>query len=199
MNDFTYENNPQGKLENYEWDNVWWEKTNNTDKPRIMHLGDSISCGIRNNWNRIEGIEWYDDNCGTSKALDNPYLLPLAINFGRQQRSCDAIIVNNGLHGWHLSADDYAKHYEKLLVGLMEEFPQRRIFVLTTTSVTNSEERNNIVIERNKAAEALAGKLGLKVIDVYPLSTTLNHVDGVHLDADGYLALCEKIREALKA
>ncbi len=199
MSEFTYENNPTGNLETYEWDNVWWEKTKNTDKGRIMYIGDSISCGIRNNWNKIDGIEWYDDNCATSKALDNPYLLPLAVNFGRQQAGCDTILVNNGLHGWHLSTEDYASCYEKFLLELKDAFPERRVLLVTTTSVSNNETRNNIVIERNKAATLVAEKLGINVIDVYPLSTTLTHVDGVHLDANGYIALCELIRSELKA
>ncbi len=199
MDNFTYENNPRSELETYEWDNVWWEKTGNADKGRIMYIGDSISCGIRGAWNKTDGIEWYYDNCATSKALDNPHLFSLVTGFGHQESYCDAILVNNGLHGWHLSVDEYANYYEKLLCGLKNEFPERRIFVVTTTCVTNSSSRNDTVKARNAAAVSLADKLGIDVIDVYPLSKKLTHTDGVHFDAEGYAALTDKIRTDLKA
>ena len=197
MSRFTYEPDSTTPLETYEWDNVWWEQTNSTEKGRIMYIGDSISCGIRYVWNNLEGIEWYCDNCGTSKAIDNPYLLPLAVSFGRQQKSCDAILINNGLHGAHLSVEQYAEHYEKFLCGLKAEFSDRPIFVVTSTSVSDVSQNSN-VIARNTAVNAIAEKHGVKVIDLYPLSSTLVHTDGVHLDNDGYLALTEHIRNELK-
>ncbi len=200
MSEYTYETAPTGALETYEWDNVWWEQTNSSDKGRILYIGDSISCGIREVWNKTEGIEWYDDGCGTSKALDNPYLLPLVLNFAHQQKYRDAILVNNGLHGWHLSSPDYAEYYEKFLSELKKEFPSTPIFIVSTTSLTDSfAEREPIVLERNAAAKAIADRLGFYYIDIYSTSKTLVHTDGVHLEKEGYIALMEKIRAELKA
>ncbi len=48
MDGFTYEKNDiSRKLENFEWDNVWWEQTANASAKRIAYIGDSISCGTR--------------------------------------------------------------------------------------------------------------------------------------------------------
>ncbi len=198
MSDLTYENTPSGALETYEWDNVWWERNNDKDHRRIMYLGDSISVGIRNAWNNVENIEWYLDNCATSKAADNPYLLPLAVSFKKQMLSCDAVLVNNGLHGWHLSIEEYSSHYKNLLCALKAEFGDTPMIIVTTTCVTNDDERNAIAVKRNEAAKALADKLSLPIIDLYPTSTELVHRDGVHLHPDGYLKLTEVILAELK-
>jgi len=48
MSDYTYaaENREQA-LEKYEWDNVWWESADSTGVPRVLYIGDSISCNTR--------------------------------------------------------------------------------------------------------------------------------------------------------
>ena len=48
MSDFTYENMDRStKLETYEWDHVRWEHAATDDVPRVLYIGDSISCGTR--------------------------------------------------------------------------------------------------------------------------------------------------------
>ena len=48
MSNFTYETeNTTKKLEKYEWDNVWFEHTENETADRVMYIGDSISCATR--------------------------------------------------------------------------------------------------------------------------------------------------------
>ena len=34
-------------LEKYEWDSLWWEQTGESQKPRVLYIGDSISDGLR--------------------------------------------------------------------------------------------------------------------------------------------------------
>lgn len=197
MSEFTYEEAVLGRLETYEWDNVWWERNRDLEHPRVMYLGDSISCGIRSVWNKIEGIEWYVDNCGTSKALDNPFLLNLAISFCHQQRRCDGILINNGAHGSHLSNDEYESYYEKLIMGLQKEFHKIPI-ILVTTTFSPDDSRNAVVILRNEAVMRISKKFSLPVIDLYETSKNLTYVDKVHLDNEGYGVLAEKIRADLK-
>ena len=48
MEGFTYQWDERGaRLETYEWDNVWWEHTEDRRAPRALIVGDSISCGFR--------------------------------------------------------------------------------------------------------------------------------------------------------
>ena len=48
MSDYTYEfENRSNCLEHYEWDNTWWDSADVTGTPRVLYIGDSISCGAR--------------------------------------------------------------------------------------------------------------------------------------------------------
>ena len=63
---------------------------------------DSISCEKKTALNAISDGEILFDGFGTSKVLDNPYYFPSLSLFARQESSRNAVIFNNGLHGWHL-------------------------------------------------------------------------------------------------
>ena len=74
MSSFTYETeNRCERLETYEWDNVWWEHADTEGVPRVLYIGDSISCATRRTATGAAGETIFFDGFGTSKALDNPY------------------------------------------------------------------------------------------------------------------------------
>ena len=202
MSQFTYEyENNAAALETYEWDNVWWEQTSKNDVPRVLYIGDSISCNTRRIATATSGGEMLFDGFGTSKALDNPYFFDSVRMFARQEKHRDAIIFNNGLHGWHLDDDTQYPHcYEEAVRLLLDEFKDTPIIILLTTSVADGE-REERVKRRNKAAAEIAAKYGLAVIDLYTASVEaveFRTADGVHFNADGYKKLAEKIVGDLK-
>ncbi len=197
-------NDTQNTLETYEWDNIWWEHAENTEAPRILAIGDSISCGWRTALNEYYNGSRYVDGFGSSKALDNPYLLPSIRLMASQMPQCDVVLFNNGLHGFHLSVDQYRAHDQTLLRALKEEFADKRIFVLLTTPVRDGSDlselakRTEDVIERNFAAIDVAETLELPIIDLFtPLLTRpeLYSDDGVHLSQEGYGLLASIIAE----
>ena len=121
MSEFTYETSDTSRnLETFEWDNVWWEQTANETSKRILYIGDSISCGTRRLITSLSKSEILCDGFGTSKALDNPYFKSSLELFMKQQNKCDAILFNNGLHGWHLSDEEYEKCYDDMLLFLLK-------------------------------------------------------------------------------
>lgn len=202
---FTYEkNDTQNTLETYEWDNIWWEHAENKNAPRILAIGDSISCGWRTALNRYYDGKRYVDGFGSSKALDNPYLLPSIKLMASQQPQCDTVLFNNGLHGFHLSTDEYREYYIELLSKLKEEFANKKLFILLTTPVREGDElakRTKTVIERNYAAIDAAEKLDFPIIDLFtPLLAhpELYSGDGVHLTEDGYALLAKTIAENIE-
>ena len=202
MSAFTYETkNNNVPLETYEWDNVWLEQTEITDRPRVLYIGDSISCGIRQKASAAAEYRVLIDGFGSSKALDNPYLPPAVSLFGRQQNNRAAILVNNGLHGWHLEdTTEYRQHYDAFLCFLEKEFPATPIFVVTTTRVEN-EERHARVLARNKVAKELAQAHGMPCFDLYPISVEQKEhqiEDGVHYTREGYVIFAKAICAFLK-
>lgn len=197
MSRFTYQSEINGTpLETYEWDNVWIEQTANLDGKRVLYIGDSISCGTRNIATSISEGRYLFDGFGTSKALDNPFLFDSIRLFVSQLTKTETVIFNNGLHGWHLNDEtEYPKFYEKVIQFLLSEFEGKKIFLVLTTSVADSD-REKRVKARNKAVCELAEKYSLPVIDLY--STSVEYVnfridDGVHYISDGYRKFAAEI------
>ena len=205
MSDFTYEFEKRTQaLETYEWDNVWWEHADTNGVPRVLYIGDSISCQTRQKATSAANNEIFFDGFGTSKALDNPYFADSVRIFAKQQGERKAILFNNGLHGWHLDdTTEYAQDYEKMLVFLLEEFKGTPLFLLLTTYVADAERDKRVQV-RNEVVLKLAEKYNLPVIDFYSIVKEHKDLlipDGVHLQAEGYQLLAEHvvkiIREAI--
>ncbi|MBE6590767.1 MAG: SGNH/GDSL hydrolase family protein [Ruminococcaceae bacterium] len=183
------------KLETFEWDDIWFEKTSATPEMRIAYIGDSISRGTRRLITALSDGKILCDGYATSKALDNPCLFPQLSLFAKQQGHCDAVLFNNGLHGWHLDDEkDYSELLEKTLRFLKEEFPSSRLILVLTTFLAN-EKQTSRVKSRNAAALAIAEGLGIEVLDLYSLTEANKELlieDGVHFKKEGY----EKIAAA---
>lgn len=202
MSEFTYEQeNNSYELETYEWDNTWIEEANNVDAARILYVGDSISCGVRRIATERSGKKIMFDGFGTSKGLDNPYFLDTLRMFAAQQPKRDAVIFNNGLHGWHLDDEkEYPAFYEEAVRFMLKEYEGTPIFLVLTTAVAD-EERLARVQKRNETALAIAEKYGLFVIDLYKVSsenTDVRSADGVHFWTAGYEKFADFIIASLK-
>lgn len=144
----------------------------------------------------------YTDGTVYEKALDNPYFFDTLRMFAAQQPKRDAVIFNNGLHGWHLDDEtEYSERYECAVRFLTEEFSGTPIFLVMTTAVKD-EERENRVEERNRVARSLAEKYRLFVIDLHGVSVAnaeLRSVDGFHFSREGNEKFADCILAALEA
>lgn len=197
MSNFTYEAKDSKTIyETYEWDNVWLEHADDKETKRVLYIGDSISCMTRRKATAKTGDTVYFDGFGTSKGLDNPYFKDAIKLFTKQQPGRNAIIINNGLHGWHLEDEtEYKAYYEEMVKFLLEEFKNIPLFILLTTRVRD-EERGKRVVVRNDAAKRVADKYGLTVIDLYAVSKSMPEFlspDGIHPETEGYEALATEI------
>ena len=197
MSNSTYEfENKNNELETYEWDNVWWEQTNRNDVARVLYIGDSISLATRNFATIGAKDKILFDGFGTSKAVDNPFLFDSIRIFAKQQKYRNAVLFNNGLHGWHLDDDtQYMYYYEKMVKFLIDEFKDTPIFIVLTTSVTD-EKTEQRVKRRNEVALKVANKYGLPIIDLYSISAKFSELhtdDGVHFNDDCSKKFAEQI------
>ena len=202
MSNLTYEfENRAESLETYEWDNVWWEHANVSGTPRVLYIGDSISCATRRIATATANGEIFFDGFGTSKALDNPYFFDSVRMFATQQGERKAILFNNGLHGWHLDDEsEYAEYYEKMLRFLLDEFKGTPLLVVLTTHVANPECEER-VLARNRVAKSLAEKYNLPVVDFYTITKNNDNFlssDGVHLVQEGYQLLARELVSVVK-
>ncbi len=199
MSEFTYEkNNSQEIYETFEWDNTWIEHAVDTDTPRVLYIGDSISCPTRRRATLDCGEKIYFDGFGTSKALDNPVFRESLKVFTRQIPRIDAIVFNNGLHGWHLDETQYGEYYESFVKFLIEEY-KVPVFIVLTTYI--KQERYERVKARNAKALAVAEKYSLPVIDLHKTSLENAHLiaaDNIHFTDEGYLIFAREIIKSVE-
>lgn len=197
MKNFTYEgNSTENMYEKYEWDNTWIEHANGSDAKRVLYIGDSISCQIRQHATELAKEMVLFDGYGTSKAIDNPYFIDSIKLFAKQQGRCDTVIFNNGLHGWHLDDEkEYGLYYDSMVRFLLEQFKDIPVFLVLTTHVGNVEREKRVNL-RNKSVIKIAEKYNLKIIDLYSESLKLhNMLDefGVHFSEAANSILAGKI------
>lgn len=199
MIEFTYESTDNREIyETYEWDNTWLEQANNAITDRVLYIGDSISCQIRQLATKVSNSKLLFDGYGSSKGIDNPYLKDSIRLFAAQQGKRKAVLFNNGLHGWHLDDKiEYKKHYEDIVKFLLEEYKNTPLILVLTTHI-GDEEREKRVIARNNVVLEIAEKYNLPVIDLY--SEALKQHErldeyGVHFDEEGNINLAKKITD----
>ena len=195
MNEFTFEKNLSAVLESCEWDKTWIDRTADKETKRVLYIGDSISCATRTIASELSDYSLIFDGFGTSKGLDNPYFKPSIKAFAIQEPRCDAILFNNGLHGWHLDdTDAYLKHYDSMISFLLEEFQNTPIYIALTTAITDPWDCR--VKVRNESAIKIASKYGLDVIDLYTPIDANRHLvtpDKIHLTDEGYRLIAREI------
>lgn len=200
--DFTPANR-SGK-EDYEWLRCWCEDVNDSSLPRVALVGDSITEGyFRLVHDKLKGIA-HVDYLATSYAV-NTITFKKAVGAFLSDTDYKVIHFNNGLHGYHVSVDDYFKSIEEFLLNYDGN---SKIVLANVTSVyVNGLEKINPdwaekVETRNKVVKTLTEKHGWALSDMYsqaldmPLSA--RNTDGVHFNEDGYDLLAEIAVNAIK-
>ena len=194
----------------YEWVNFWWENAPDTTLDRIFVIGDSITNGYRPILQRIlkEKDILVDMTVGSRSVTDPAleaefrYALGEANNFKYK-----LIQFNNGLHGSHLSANEYEIGMRKHIEIIKELQPQAVLILATSTPYTpkGSEgtidlNRNKQVIERNEIIKKLSNELSLPLNDLFQAiagKSEYPQPDEVHFTAQGYEYLAKITVEKL--
>ena len=147
--------------ETYEWASIWLDHADDLSTARVLLIGDSISCGYTNPvTKRLEGVARVD-RLGTSRSVTDPALFKEIIYVLGECRY-RAIHFNNGLHGVHISDEDYGASLRQC-VRLLRQYGQgARLVWASSTPVTVEgypaaleAEKNAQVLRRNEVAAGL--------------------------------------------
>ncbi|MCD6423896.1 MAG: SGNH/GDSL hydrolase family protein [Anaerolineales bacterium] len=190
-------NQTEVKLEKNDWSNIWIENANQSEKTRILFVGDSITDGYYTQVKENLSPEYYLGYYVTSKFIGNPdFQTELTTILDRYE--FEIIQINNGLHGWDYSIDDYQKGLEELKGILDDHAPNALIIWCMTTQVRvednleSLDKLNQDVTLRNQSALEILGENGVLINDLY--QGMLKHpeyyrYDGFHFNDAGKEAL----------
>lgn len=189
--------------ERIEWSDIWIMNADEADHPRLLMVGDSI---VRGYYSNVEKLLDGKADCArytTSKFLGNPdYLGELSLIVKRYD--FDVIHINNGLHGWVYSEDEYKESLVELLKVLKRDAPKAKLIWCMTTPVRVKDDletfadNNARAIERNKIAAAVMKENNIPMNNLYDI--VVNHPeyfsnDGVHFNNEGKTAQAKAVAE----
>ncbi len=193
--------------ETIEWCNFRWEEAPDLTLPRVLLIGDSIANSYHQAVVReLKGIANVD-LMATSKAIDDPALLR-EIAYVMDGYDHRIIHVNNGLHGWHLTTEEYGIGVAALLANLRQLRPSSQLIWAMSTPVTVRDEparlcmdKNPMVLQRNAVAGQRISEVGIPVNDLYAAAVNQDSwrsLDGYHYNETGQRALGRLVAESLR-
>jgi lysophospholipase L1-like esterase len=195
------------KHEDIEWSNIWISNTNNTDRPRVLLVGDSIVAGY---YPAVEKHFSGKVNCAqyaTSKFLGDPdYLSELGLILNRYK--IDVVHINNGIHGSGYTEEQYRQGLCELLKALKRDAPEAKVIWCMTTPMRKGgdlsqfdKSANDRIIERNRIAAEVMNSNKIAINNLY--DEMKDHPeyfadDGVHYNEAGKEVQVRKVFEIIE-
>jgi len=197
---------PHISRESIEWCNIWIADVNDSSLPRVLLIGDSITQGYGPKVAEALKGRATVARLTTSKSLGDPVLLAeVALVLG--QCAFDVVHVNNGLHGWGYSEDEYRRSFPELLATIRKHAPRAKIIwamttpVRTTPDLKEFSERTERVIARNKIAAEITAQEQIPVDDLFSLVKDHPEYwrgDGVHFNEKGVAAEAQQVADSIR-
>ncbi len=181
--------------ESIEWCDIWISHANETNLPRVLLIGDSITRAYYPGVEKHLSEKAYVARLATSRFVSDPVLLQ-EIALVLDNTKFDIIHFNNGMHGWQHSEKEYEQALPKLLETIQKCSPNAKLIWANTTPLKVSpplpaDNQIQATDERIAARNAIASKLmqakGISVEDLNApmLGHPEFHSDNVHFNDQG--------------
>jgi len=193
--------------ERIEWSDMWVTDAETEAAPRVLLVGDSIVKGYYNGVEKALGESAHCARYATSKFLSHPdFLAELGLLLHRYP--FDVIHINNGLHGWGYTEEQYRAGLEALVAFIKKESPDSKVIWCLTTPVRDSKDLSKPDAEsqprveaRNAIAAEIMAKHEIPVTDLHAavVGDDANFSqDGVHFSDAGRAIQAEKVAAAIR-
>jgi lysophospholipase L1-like esterase len=203
---------PPAAKESIEWCDVWISHANETNLPRVLLIGDSITRAYYPDVEKNLAGKAYVGRLTSSAFISDPILLK-QIRMMLEEYKFDVIHFNNGMHGWQHSEKEYAAAFPKFLKTIRQYAPNAKLIWADTTPLKVSpnlpaDNQTQATDERIAARNAIALRfVAAQNIHVDDLSMPMRghpelHVDNVHFNEQGITIqakqVAAQIEKALK-
>ena len=185
---------PPAAKESIEWCDIWISHANETNLPRVLLIGDSITRAYYPQVEKRLTGKAYVGRLASSAFISDPALL-MQIKMVLSQYKFDIIHFNNGMHGWKHSEKEYEEAFPEYLKTIRECAPNAKLIWANTTplkaSPASSENFTIATDERIAQRNAIAAKFvqaqGIPVEDLNtPMQGHPEYHDGdVHFNSRG--------------
>jgi len=186
---------PPFSRESIEWCDIWISHADETNLPRVLLIGDSISRDYYPGVEKRLAGKAYVARLSTSAFISDPVLLQ-EVKMVLSEYQFDVIHFNNGMHGWQHSETEYQRAFPNFLKTIRQCAPDAKLIWATTTplKVSPNLPPNNLtqatderIAARNTIALKFVQAKGIPVDDLNALvqGHPEYHSDNVHFNAGG--------------
>jgi hypothetical protein len=180
--------------ESIEWCDIWISHANETNLPRVLLIGDSITRDYYPDVEKHLAGKAYVARLATSRFLSDP-VLAREIALVLEATAFDIIHFNNGMHGWQHSEAEYREAFPGFLATIKSHAPRAKLIFATTTPLKESKAAPNDTTQASDERIAARNAIALeclkgKGIGVDDLHAAMNghpeyHSDNVHFNGQG--------------
>jgi lysophospholipase L1-like esterase len=188
-------NTPPPPHESIEWCDIWISHANETNLPRVLLIGDSITRDYYPEVEKQLAGKAFVARLSTSRFMGDPVLLK-EIELVLDETKFDVIHFNNGMHGWQHSEAEYRNSLPKVLRAIRAHAQGAMLIWATTTPLrdgkgTTYDSGIAYSNERIAARNAIAAKIvTAQNIPIDDLNAAMRdhpeyHSDNVHFNTQG--------------
>ncbi|HTR40252.1 MAG TPA: SGNH/GDSL hydrolase family protein [Pseudomonadales bacterium] len=186
---------PPSAKESIEWCDIWISHANETNLPRVLLIGDSITRAYYPAVEKRLAGKAYVGRLSSSAFISDPVLLE-QIKMVLTQYQFDVIHFNNGMHGWQHGEKEYEQAFPIYLETIKKYAPNAKLIWANTTPLkispslspdNSTQATDDRIAERNAIAAKFMQANGIPIED---LNTPMQghpeyHMDNVHFNEQG--------------
>ena len=182
-------------MESIEWCDIWISHANETNLPRVLLIGDSITRAYYPEVEKHLAGKAYVGRLSSSAFISDPALIA-QIKMVLGEYKFEVIHFNNGMHGWQHSEKEYEDAFATVLKTIQQCAPNVKLIWANTTPLKVSpilppDNQTQATDERIATRNAIAAKIvqpeGIPVNDLFTpmLGHPELHSDNVHFNDQG--------------
>ena len=186
---------PPCSRESIEWCDIWISHADETNLPRVLLIGDSISRDYYPGVEKRLAGKAYVARLSTSAFISDPVLLQ-EVKMVLSEYQFDVIHFNNGMHGWQHSETEYRQAFPNFLKTIRQCAPDAKLIWATTTPLkispklppnNQTQATDERIAARNTIALKFVQAKGIPVDDLNALvrGHPEYHSDNVHFNTGG--------------
>jgi lysophospholipase L1-like esterase len=186
---------PSSSLESIEWCDLWISNADETNLPRVLLIGDSITRAYYPGVEKQLAGKAYVGRLATSAFLSDPILLK-EIAMVLDEYKFNVIHFNNGMHGWQHREAEYQKAFPEFLAVIKAHAPHAKLVWASTTTLkvspklpvdNQTQATDERVAGRNDIALEYIVPAGIDVDDLNLLTRGHPelHSDNIHFNDQG--------------
>jgi lysophospholipase L1-like esterase len=188
--------NSSSARESIEWCDLWISHANETNLPRVLLIGDSITRGYYPEVEKRLAGKAYVSRLATSAFLSDP-MLNQEIAMVLDSYKFDVIQFNNGLHGLSQhTEEEYRRAFPEFLATIRKHAPGAGLIWVNSTPIKNDAAANKRIATRNAIAIEQVKAGGIPANDLNTLvqgHPEYYNSDDVHFNDQGIVVEAEQV------